>query len=147
MLLFRKTLLTKILIIICMSMPGIIYAQTKEDIIGNWKVVKTELDKSANKEEKQKLEQIYAIFSKTTFQFNPDGSFILKSSEKNLNQQGIWEFNVQKRNIIVWDKESKGVRGKLMEILVEKRDDGFAFVMKETPIILIVSKAIITKSK
>lgn len=143
----RRKILYRVLITICITLPGTICAQQRDDITGNWKVNKVELSTSATKEEKQKLTELSLLFLKTTFQFKADSSFLLISPEKELNQQGIWIFNSEKKNIIVWENELKGSRGKLMEILIKKSDNSYTFVLEETPIILFVSKITITKAK
>lgn len=142
-----KRHLFKIVLILSLATTNNIYAQHAEDIIGNWKVIKAELSDQAKQEEKKMLPRLNAIFSKTTFHFKADSSFLLKSPEKVLNQPGMWLYNEEEKRIIVWEKNPKGRPGKLMEILVKVIDGQYKFEMIESPVILTVSRITVTQSK
>jgi len=142
-----KSYFFQIALIIGIFFPGSTYSQTKEELIGTWKVIKVQLSEDARKEEKAMIGKLAGIFKKTTFNFREDGSFILKSPEKDLNKPGTWVFDENNKHIIVWDKESKGIPGRLMGMFTKKENDNLVFGMEGSAVILTLSKIILTRVK
>lgn len=136
-----KNWLILMLFISAMSQSDALYAQQAKDIIGKWKVIKVGLAPTATKEEKEKIDMVAAIFSKIVFYFQADSSFKLDAPDKDLaTQNGVWVFDETKKKITVTERNYKGARGKLMDILVKLVNSKYVFMMDETPLVLTVEK-------
>jgi hypothetical protein len=116
-------------------------SQSKQDLIGNWKVINVELLPDGEQEEKQMLATVKSIFLKSTFHFKENNLFTLKSPDKELStNDAIWKFDDNKKIVVVTERVSKGNPGVLMEIVVKAKDGKYVFLTTETPLILFVEK-------
>jgi len=135
---FMKSLLVFV-IGLTVHIPAL--SQSKQDLIGNWKVVNVELLPDAAQEEKQMLGTLKSLLLKSTFHFKENNLFTLKSPDKELStNDAIWKFDDSKKLVIVTERVSKGNPGVLMEIVVKAKDGKYIFLMTETPLILFVEK-------
>lgn len=118
-----------------------VFAQTKQDLMGDWKVVDVVLAPNAETAEKQMLEQLKGVFLKSTFHFKANNVFVLKSPDKELAiANANWNFDERKKEIAVTQAKAKGTPGLLMEMAVKVKDGKYYFLMAETPLVLVVEK-------
>lgn len=128
-------------IILGVTLHFAVLSQTKQDLLGDWKVVDLALSPDAEPEEKQMLETLKALFMKSTFHFKANNLFTLKSPDKELaTNDANWSFSESKKTVTVTERTTKGTPGVLMEIAVKSKDGKFYFLMSETPLVLVVEK-------
>lgn len=138
----KRSYLIFFISIFCLVITKHSNAQTVEDIIGNWKVVKVELTPDAKTEEKNAFEMVNTMFLQTMFNINSDNSFSFITTNKDLTiPSATWSYNSTTKTITVIgiapDTQKKGL---LMEIIVNIIEGNYLFKLNETPVILTVLK-------
>jgi hypothetical protein len=130
------------LLSLCLSLfSNISYSQTRQDFVGDWKIIKVELSRTADEEEKQRVEMISTIFLKSTFHFKTNNSFSFECPNKELAiKDGVWQFDINKKYLNITEQTTKGTPGQLMGIVVKPSGQQYLFLLEETPIILTVAK-------
>jgi hypothetical protein len=113
-------------------------AQIETKIIGKWKVVGAESNKSSklNKDEEKQLKAL----SKASMEFKADGhaKFKLLFSSYNI-PDGYWHYNKEKDVIII--SEWKNRNTDLMRLWYDELDSGgYKFYLDGTPFVLTVEK-------
>ena len=117
------------------------YSQQHADLIGDWKIIKVDLKPDAGEEGIQILQLVKPIFLKSKFHFKLNNLFSFDSPDKDLaTEEGIWQFDNEKKYIKVMEKVSKGIPGLLMGIEVKLLNEGFLFIMEETPLVLTIAR-------
>ncbi len=117
------------------------YSQKREDLVGNWKIVKVELAPDAPPEMKQGLDILSQIMLNSTFQFKENNSFSMDSPDADLaTKDGIWQYDSVKKSIRVKERPVNGKQGVLMDITVQVKNGKYLFFMDETSVILTVAK-------
>jgi hypothetical protein len=114
-------------------------SQKKDDITGNWKVIRVLLPADL-KGDKQGIQKMEKIMLQTSFHFNSDGSCTVDSPEKEMQfKKCKWTFNDKEKSISI-NGEVNGDKGLLMEIIVSPKNNKWYFELVETPISLEVHK-------
>ena len=117
------------------------YSQQREDLIGDWNIIKVELVANSKQIDKQLLEMATPIFLKSTFHFKDNKIFSFDSPNNELAiKEAIWEFDNKKNYITVFERVSKGIPGMLMGIIVKAQGGKYFFILEESPLILTVEK-------
>jgi hypothetical protein len=117
------------------------FSQKREDLIGEWKIVKVELSPDAGPEEKQGLNFLSQVLLKSAFQFRENNTCTFSCSDPEMEiKDGAWQFDAGLKLIRVLEGKSKAKPGVLMEISVQEIKGKVTFLMKETPVILSVVK-------
>jgi hypothetical protein len=138
---FQRNYPFLLLLSFCLILSIFSYSQQHEDLIGDWKIIKVELRPNAGKEEIQMLQLVKPIFLKSKFHFKVNNLFSFDSPDKDLaTENGIWQFDNDKKYIRVIEKISKGIPGQLMGIVVKISNKGFLFFMEESSLVLTVAR-------
>lgn len=128
-------------VIFFLTLPTSSFSQQTEDFIGDWKIIKVEISKNAEKEEKAMLELAKKIFLTSTFHFKKNDLFSFDTPEKMLQMKDkIWKFDSAKKYITVNEKGAKSNASLLMGIKVKYVEGQYRFLLDDTNIILTVEK-------
>ncbi|THU40660.1 DUF5004 domain-containing protein [Niastella caeni] len=127
------------LLIVCSFISLTALSQKKEDITGNWKVIRVLLPAEL-KGDKQGIQKMEKIMLQTSFHFNSDGSCTVNSPEKEMQfKKCKWTFNNKEKSISI-NGEVNGEKGLLMIIIVSLKNNKWYFELVETTVTLEVQR-------
>lgn len=114
------------------------FSQKREDLIGDWKIMKVELLPNAEPEVKQGIGFLTPIFLKSVFHFKENNACSFSCPDPDMDiKEAAWQYDFSKKSIQI---KSKGKPGVLMEITVREQNGKYLFFLAESPIILTVVK-------
>ncbi|MDP4238537.1 MAG: hypothetical protein Q8904_03580 [Bacteroidota bacterium] len=115
---------------------------TENDIIGKWSVVQINVLTKLPEGQKKTIDLLKEAFLRSTFEFNPDNSFVFDFElEKMKIQNGHWKYNDYKKSFIIQDwKDKDTTNWKLMEIFPKRSGNQVIFQLPELFIELIMNK-------
>ena len=127
------------LLMVCSFISVTALSQKKDDITGNWKVIRVMVPADLEGDT-QGIEKMKKIMLQTSFNFKSDGSCTVNSPDKEIQfKKSKWTFNDKEKSISI-DGEINGDKGLLMKIIVSSKNNKWYFEMFETPVTLEVQK-------
>ncbi|WP_440135742.1 hypothetical protein [Chitinophaga sancti] len=138
-------LLKPILITLAITLKcTLLSAQSKDSIIGIWRVEEVAMTSKITPNEQQPFNRIKKAFRKSTFTFKANHQAVVTSDEPELRiDNGYWEYTADKKLITIteWKDRMVKQKGVLMAIFVKDESDGKTyFYLDETPIKLSVKR-------
>jgi hypothetical protein len=132
------------LIILLLSIYLQINAQslTENEIVGKWSVVQINILTKIPEEQKKTVDRLKDAFLRSTFEFNPDHTFVFDFEiEKMKIQTGCWKYNDYSKSFIIQDwKDRETNNWKLMEINTRKDGDKIIFELHDVFVELVMNK-------
>ncbi len=123
------------LLVWCVS--GIASAQTTNGLPGKWIVTKVIV--SEESKQKDGVEMMCNLFTKSVFQLKPDQSCVFDCKEPELAiRNGKWIYNAQKKSIDIIDPQN--TTHVLMSLQVKNEQGKWFFLLDESPFVLEVAK-------
>lgn len=118
-------------------------AQTKQDIVGNWRVDKVyfpTIPGDLPQENQEQLNTIKSAIRQATFTFEENGNCSIVSPHPEFNFKNVkWLYDLKTKQIMVHEKVDPP--GSLIRIFVNQQEDGHTyFLIDETDIKLKVKK-------
>jgi hypothetical protein len=121
-----------------------LFAQTQNDLIGDWTVINLGLSENLAPDMKTKLADMTEKFQKASFHFKSNGEFTFDIPEKNLQiKSAKWNFEKTKKRVSISGKDPKGHVGNLMNFDVRIVQSTYYFLIEETPFTLEVKKVVL----
>ena len=115
---------------------------TENEIIGKWSVVQINVLTKIPEEQKKTVDRLKDAFLRSTFEFNPDHTFVFDFEiEKMRIQTGSWKYNHDSKSFIIQDwKDRETNNWKLMEINTRKEDNKIIFELHDVFVELVMNK-------
>jgi hypothetical protein len=114
----------------------------ENEIIGKWSVVQINVLTKIPDEQKKTVDRLKDAFLRSTFEFNPDHTFVFDFEiEKMRIQTGSWKYNDDSKSFIIQDwKDRETNNWKLMEINIRKEDNKIIFELHDVFVELVMNK-------
>jgi hypothetical protein len=121
-----------------------IYAQTQNDLIGDWNVTTVILPDNLNPAMKTKFKDLVIHFENASFHFKSNKDFILDIPDKNFQiNSAKWDYDEIQKIVTIKGKDSMGHFGILMKFGIRIEESGVYFLLEETPFTLQVKKVVL----
>lgn len=120
-------------------------AVTESDLIGKWKVTNFKvLSDGISKQEAMAAEKLKKSFLQAHFEFKGNKRFSFDFEDADMKiTNAHWKYNPQTKSALIQEwKDRNADKPVLMEIFIKREGDHLAFLLAETPFILLVEKEI-----